>query len=90
MITAASNFTHLIATKKRAEHRLVVDGVYAWTRHPSYVAFTYWALGTQVVLGNTFSFVGFAIVLRAYFRHRIIGASTGVSPGDGDECQPRC
>ena len=36
MWTATSNFTHLIAEKKRPNHRLVTNGVYTFLRHPGY------------------------------------------------------
>ncbi len=37
MIHAHNNFSHILAYKKRTDHELVTTGVYAWTRHPSYV-----------------------------------------------------
>lgn len=74
MATAAASFTHLIATSKRQEHVLVTWGVYSYFRHPSYVAFFYWALGTQLVLGNPLAFAGFALVMWKYFEARIRGA----------------
>ncbi len=42
MIHAHNNFSHIVADKKRTDHELVTTGVYAWTRHPSYVGFFYW------------------------------------------------
>ncbi|SNX83323.1 related to STE14 - farnesyl cysteine carboxyl-methyltransferase [Melanopsichium pennsylvanicum] len=58
MIQASNNFSHILAWKKRNDHELVKHGVYGWVRHPSYVGFTYWALGTQVMLGNKVGLVG--------------------------------
>lgn len=63
----------MVASRKRDEHQLVTDGVYAWFRHPSYAGFYYWALGTQIVLQNPISFVGFAIVLGRFFYTRTRG-----------------
>ncbi|KAI9142072.1 Isoprenylcysteine carboxyl methyltransferase family-domain-containing protein [Paraphysoderma sedebokerense] len=45
---ASSNFSHIIATSKQPTHRLVTTGVYRYLRHPSYVGFYYWAIGTQL------------------------------------------
>ena len=48
MVTAGKNFTHTVMYMKRTGHRLVTKGVYAWFRHPSYVGWFYWSIGTQV------------------------------------------
>jgi protein-S-isoprenylcysteine O-methyltransferase len=71
MITAASNFSHLIQYTKAPEHSLVRTGIYGWSRHPSYFAFFYWALASQVFIGNPVSFVVFSVVLYRFFSSRI-------------------
>lgn len=71
MVHAAENFSHIVATSKRDDHKLVTTGVYGYSRHPSYVGFFYWALGTQVLLFNPVSFVVFAAVLGQFFSSRI-------------------
>jgi len=71
MITASSNFSHTVAFRKLASHQLVTDGVYKWSRHPSYAGFFYWALGTQLVLQNTFTFFVFWALLMRFFSSRI-------------------
>lgn len=71
MIHAAGNFSHIIADKKRTDHQLVTTGMYSWTRHPSYVGFFYWALGTQLLLGNMIATLGFALALHRFFSRRI-------------------
>lgn len=71
MVHAHNNFSHVLAYQKRNDHELVTTGVYAWTRHPSYVGFSYWALGTQLVLGNKLSLVGFVVALWLFFSRRI-------------------
>lgn len=71
MVHAAENFSHIVATSKRDDHKLVTTGVYGYSRHPSYVGFFYWALGTQVLLSNPVSFVIFAAVLGQFFSSRI-------------------
>lgn len=73
MITAASNFSHLIQYSKAPEHSLVRSGIYAWSRHPSYFAFFYWALGTQILVGNPVAFVAFFFILYRFFESRIKG-----------------
>ena len=44
-----------------------------WFRHPSYAGFFYWALGTQLVLQNMFTFVLFAVLLWRFFYYRTRG-----------------
>lgn len=48
MFVAASNFTHVIATQKAPSHQLVTHDVYSLCRHPSYVGWFWWSVGTQV------------------------------------------
>lgn len=71
MIHASTNFSHAVAFRKRVSHKLVTDGIYSWSRHPSYAGFLYWSLGTQLVLQNPICFVGFAIILWRFFFCRI-------------------
>jgi protein-S-isoprenylcysteine O-methyltransferase len=75
MIKASSNFSHMVAFRKLTGHQLVTDGVYKWSRHPSYAGFFYWALGTQLVLQNPFSFFVFWALLMRFFSSRIKGKS---------------
>lgn len=49
MMTAKSNFTHVISTQKQRDHTLVVHGIYSIFRHPSYVGWFWWSIGTQVI-----------------------------------------
>ncbi|GBE79677.1 protein-s-isoprenylcysteine O-methyltransferase [Sparassis latifolia] len=71
MIQAGNSFSHVVAYRKLDDHVLVTGGIYAWFRHPSYAGFYYWALGTQLLLQNPISFVGFAVVLWRFFSNRI-------------------
>ncbi|QRV87972.1 isoprenylcysteine carboxyl methyltransferase [Ceratobasidium sp. AG-Ba] len=71
MIHASNNFSHSIATYKIATHRLVTDGVYSISRHPSYAGFFYWSLGTQIVLQNPVSFILYLALLWRFFTARI-------------------
>ena len=50
MITAGTNFNHIIQNRREEGHVLVTHGVYSLCRHPSYVGWFYWSLGTQVSL----------------------------------------
>ncbi|KAG9103134.1 hypothetical protein FRC06_000129 [Ceratobasidium sp. 370] len=71
MIHAATNFSHSVATYKVTAHRLVTDGIYSISRHPSYTGFFYWSLGTQLVLQNPISFILYLVLLRRFFTARI-------------------
>ncbi|KAN0063286.1 farnesyl cysteine-carboxyl methyltransferase [Thecaphora frezii] len=71
MIHAHNNFSHIVAHQKRQDHQLVKTGVYSFTRHPSYFGFFYWALGTQILLGNVVGCIAFAVVLWRFFSRRI-------------------
>ncbi|CAF92713.1 unnamed protein product [Tetraodon nigroviridis] len=48
MLTAGSNFNHIVQNEKARSHVLVTSGVYSLFRHPSYVGWFYWSAGTQV------------------------------------------
>ena len=71
MIHAGRSFNHLVQNRRREDHVLVTGGVYGVLRHPSYFGFFWWALGTQMVMGNVVSFVGYAAVLWRFFSSRI-------------------
>ncbi|QRW16417.1 isoprenylcysteine carboxyl methyltransferase [Rhizoctonia solani] len=73
MIHAASNFSHTVATYKLVTHRLVTDGIYSISRHPSYTGFFYWGLGTQMVLQNPITFALYLVLLWRFFSTRIKG-----------------
>jgi len=71
MFTCKSNFSHLIEEEKRPQHVLVKTGIYKYLRHPSYTGFFYWGIGTQLLLMNPISVIGYAIVLFRFFKERI-------------------
>ncbi|KAI9208167.1 Isoprenylcysteine carboxyl methyltransferase family-domain-containing protein [Polychytrium aggregatum] len=71
MITAGSNFTHLIAERREKNHVLITNGVYSVFRHPSYTSFFYWGIGMTVMLWNPICFVGFIAALWTFFNNRI-------------------
>ncbi|KAA8908350.1 farnesyl cysteine-carboxyl methyltransferase [Sphaerosporella brunnea] len=68
---AGSNFSHYVATRREARHRLVTTGIYAYLRHPSYFGYYWWAIGTQLMLGNPVCTVAFAGFLWMFFSTRI-------------------
>lgn len=55
MLTAGSNFNHIVQNEKAQSHVLVTSGVYAFFRHPSYVGWFYWSIGTQVSPASRFT-----------------------------------
>lgn len=73
MAQAGTNFNHTPAKVRKEGHVLVTAGIYGWLRHPSYFGFFWWALGTQILVGNKVCFVGYALVLWRFFYKRIIG-----------------
>lgn len=75
MQKAKTNFNHLVQFYKKDDHVLVTTGVYGFSRHPAYFGFFWWALGTQLVLGNHLCFLAYSVVLWKFFSHRIMRKS---------------
>ena len=73
MATAGTNFNHTPQRTKQDGHELVTSGIYAYSRHPSYFAFFWWAVGTQVLVGNKICLVAFFAFLWNFFYTRIQG-----------------
>ncbi|OLN94020.1 Protein-S-isoprenylcysteine O-methyltransferase [Colletotrichum chlorophyti] len=71
MVTAGESFNHTIQHHRAESHTLVTTGIYAWFRHPSYFGFFWWAIGTQLVMGNLLSLSAYAGVLWYFFSTRI-------------------
>ena len=71
MFTAGSNFTHQVQNIKRPNHTLITTGVYSLFRHPSYVGWFYWSIGTQILICNPVCSVGYALATWMFFRERI-------------------
>jgi protein-S-isoprenylcysteine O-methyltransferase len=69
--TAGTSFNHHVQKKKRSDHILVTWGPYTWFRHPSYFGFYWWAVGTQLLLGNAISTPIFTLVVWNFFYRRI-------------------
>ena len=70
-VTAATAFTHIIQTSKRPEHRVIKHGVYRYIRHPGYLGWFVWSVGTQILLCNPVSVVVFLIASLRFFKSRI-------------------
>ena len=72
MFQAGSNFAHIIEEDARADHRLVTTGVYALSRHPSYLGWFWWTVGMAALLGNPLCALAFPAAAWIFFRDRII------------------
>ncbi|CAG2182503.1 unnamed protein product, partial [Oppiella nova] len=77
-------------------HVLVTHGIYAFCRHPSYVGWFYWSIGTQVshrfpdtyadiILMNPICCVGYAVMSWIFFRDRIYHEEITLLNFFGDE-----
>lgn len=73
MAQAGRSFNHTPQRVRKESHKLVTTGVYAHLRHPSYFGFFWWAIGTQLFVGNKICVLGYIIVLWGFFNKRIIG-----------------
>ncbi|KAI8113640.1 hypothetical protein M9435_003635 [Picochlorum sp. BPE23] len=71
ILTAGHNFTHKIATKRKPEHRLCTAGVYSVVRHPAYLGFVLFSVGSQIWLGNVCCTVAFMIITWRFMALRI-------------------
>jgi protein-S-isoprenylcysteine O-methyltransferase len=71
LLTAGKSFNHFVQDRKKKAHVLVTWGVYRVARHPGYLGYYIFALGTQTMLHNPVAFVAFAAVLWRFFDNRI-------------------
>ncbi|CAH1775528.1 unnamed protein product, partial [Owenia fusiformis] len=71
MVTARANFNHYVQHVKEEGHTLVTHGVYQYTRHPSYVGWFYWSIGTQLTLCNPLCIVAYTGASWMFFKARI-------------------
>jgi protein-S-isoprenylcysteine O-methyltransferase len=51
---------------------LITQGIYHWIRHPGYLGFYVFAVGTQIALKNAFAVVVYIVVLWRFFHDRIV------------------
>ncbi|KAK5664099.1 hypothetical protein OQA88_314 [Cercophora sp. LCS_1] len=85
MIQAGPSFNHMVQHQRNSGHVLVTTGIYGRFRHPSYFGFFWWALGTQLVLGNVIGFLGYALFLWRFFSRRIKEEEASLVRFFGDE-----
>ena len=71
MFTAMRNFNHYVQQRKRRDHELVTTGIYSLFRHPSYVGWFYWSIGTQLMVLNPFCLVLYAVASWQFFQDRV-------------------
>ncbi|OAD52337.1 Protein-S-isoprenylcysteine O-methyltransferase, partial [Eufriesea mexicana] len=72
MFTAKHNFNHIVQSEKLDNHELITYGVYKICRHPSYVGWFYWSIGTQLILQNPFCLFAYTVVSWKFFHDRIL------------------
>lgn len=72
MFTAKHNFNHIVQNEKTDDHELITHGVYKLCRHPSYVGWFYWSIGTQLILQNPFCLLAYAITSWRFFHDRVL------------------
>ena len=70
--TGKKNFTHKISYEKKKEHKLVKNGFFALSRHPSYFGFYLWSIGIEIMCCNPICFIGFTFILFYFFKNRIL------------------
>ncbi|CAG9535089.1 unnamed protein product [Cercopithifilaria johnstoni] len=71
MVHANGGFTHMIAIEKRPRHKLVTSGVYSFVRHPGYLGWLLWCLGTQMLLCNPMCVILYLLIGWDFFNKRI-------------------
>ncbi|XP_058810649.1 protein-S-isoprenylcysteine O-methyltransferase [Phymastichus coffea] len=69
--TAEKNFNHMIQDKKIDGHVLITHGIYSICRHPSYVGWFYWSIGTQIILQNPICLMIYTFISWIFFYDRI-------------------
>eukprot|EP00249_Psilotum_nudum_P002460 c15508_g1_i3 orf=234-665(-) len=71
ILTAHHNFSHDIKTFYSGDHELITHGIYRFVRHPGYLGFFVWSIGTQVLLCNPLCTIAYTIVTWRFFADRI-------------------
>ncbi|KRZ77769.1 Protein-S-isoprenylcysteine O-methyltransferase [Trichinella papuae] len=69
--SAGKGFSHLVSTKRKETHKLVTTGMYHFWRHPAYLGWLLWSVGTQLILCNPACFVGYSYVSWKFLKQRI-------------------
>ena len=71
MFTAERNFNHMVQVKRQSGHKLVTHGIYSFFRHPSYVGWFWWSIGTQVLLVNPVCAAFYTAASWTFFKERV-------------------
>ena len=71
MFHAGRSFSHIVQNTKKSDHELVKSGIFTACRHPSYVGWMMWSIGTQILLANPFCLLAYTYVTWAFFNERI-------------------
>ena len=71
MHTCGKHFHHIVQVQRSKTHQLVTHGLYSVFRHPSYFGWFWFSIGTQILLGNPFCVVAYAIASWKFFKDRI-------------------
>lgn len=69
--TLGDSFSHYINQQDQSVHELVVEGIFNYIRHPSYLGFYLYVIGIEVYLKNIGCFILSVIILTRFFRVRI-------------------
>lgn len=72
MIQCGRNFTHIISDNKKPEHVLVTHGIYKYCRHPSYLGWFMWSLGSQMILCNPVCVAAYFYACHKFFTERLL------------------
>ncbi|XP_059490641.1 protein-S-isoprenylcysteine O-methyltransferase [Neocloeon triangulifer] len=72
MMTAKTNFNHIVQSVREDGHQLVTHGVYGLCRHPSYVGWFIWSIGTQLVLLNPLCLLAYTMASWKFFQTRVL------------------
>ena len=78
ILHAGKSFNHTIQFSRSSDHKLITDGIYKYIRHPSYLGFLIFAVGTQVFFSNPICIIGFYVKLYTWFRDRIYVEETAL------------
>jgi protein-S-isoprenylcysteine O-methyltransferase len=65
------SFTHLVSTTKEQDHVLVTNGIYQFSRHPSYFGYFLFAVSGQLLMKNFVCAVAYVLVLWNFFLERL-------------------
>ena len=71
MWTARGHFAHVLQARRARGHALVTRGAYALARHPAYLGWAAWAVGSQLLLANPLCAALYAAATLRFFRGRL-------------------